>query len=424
MTQESPSDAINCPAGLPIPEESDTTPRPAQGPRGDKGTTPARLPLQDQKHTLALLAAFAAVYLVWGSTYLAIRFAVATLPPFLMAGVRFILAGSILYLVMHRRNDQPIRASHWISAAIVGSLMLLGGNGLVCWAEQSVPSGITSLIVGTVPLWLIGLDWLVYKGSRPPPVVVVGVAIGLGGIFLLVNPQAQPDERVHLPSALALLAGCSFWSLGSLYSRRNDLPSNAFLSASMQMLTGGCMLILVGTIAGEWPRVNPAAMSSTSILALLYLILVGSLVGLTAYLWLLKNCSPGHGLNVRLREPGRCRRTGSIPCRRAVHKTSRHCCNRNCRIGSPDHSSCKENINDAAGTLIFQHVIGSRKPSTNALWHALHQRFISCGAARCLNRLQVALPAFLVISDPAEIEIGMDIEQYRSCQGTAAIVTR
>jgi drug/metabolite transporter (DMT)-like permease len=240
----------------------------------------------------SLVVAFALVYLIWGSTYLAIRFAVDTLPPFLMAATRFLIAGMILYPIVRRRNVGPITRRHWLSAGIVGTLMLLGGNGLVCWAEQTVPSGIAALLVATIPLWMIGLDWTLYRGPRPTRRIVLGLVLGLVGVVVLVNPLALGGERLHLPSALAVLAACGFWGLGSLYSRGHDLPANAFLSTAMQMLTGGVALLICGTLVGEWGRVDLAAVSLTSLLSLVYLVVFGSLIALSAYVWLLQNCAP------------------------------------------------------------------------------------------------------------------------------------
>ncbi|MFG0253183.1 MAG: EamA family transporter [Phycisphaerales bacterium JB038] len=236
--------------------------------------------------------AFATVYLIWGSTYLAIRFAVETLPPFLMAAARFLLAGAILYPLVRRRFPGRLTRRHWVSAAIVGTLMLLGGNGLVCWAEQEVPSGIAALLVATIPLWMIGLDWALYREPRPTRRVLLGLALGFVGVIGLVNPLALGGERLHLPSALAVLAACGFWGLGSLYSRRHDLPANAFLSTAMQMLTGGVSLLICGTIVGEWGQVDLTGVSLASLLSLAYLVVFGSLIALSAYVWLLQNCSP------------------------------------------------------------------------------------------------------------------------------------
>jgi drug/metabolite transporter (DMT)-like permease len=239
---------------------------------------------------IAVAAAFAAIYLIWGSTYLAIRFAIETLPPFLMAGARFLVAGAILYpIARSRARAEPLGWRHWRAAALIGGLMLVGGNGLVCWAEQYVASGIAALLIATVPLWMVLLDWLVYRGARPTPWVVAGLITGLAGVYLLIGRSTIGGEPVHLAGGLALLVACLFWSLGSLQSRRTALPKSAFLSTAMQMLAGGAIFMVIGTAIGEWPRVAWQSISLKSTLALGYLIVFGALVALSAYVWLLGN---------------------------------------------------------------------------------------------------------------------------------------
>lgn len=241
---------------------------------------------------LLVLAAFLIVYVVWGSTYLAIRFAVETLPPFLMAGARFLLAGLILYGVMRRRVASPISPTHWRSAAVSGTLMLLGGNGLVCWAEQTVPSGVAALLIATSPLWFVFLDWAIFRGPRPGRAVLAGVGIGLVGIYLLVGPGRIGGEPVHLPGAVALLMACMFWALGSLYGRKASLPPNVFLSTAMQMIAAGVVLVGVGSAAGEWQRLDLAGSTLKSWLSVAYLVVFGSIVALSCYSWLLQVSTP------------------------------------------------------------------------------------------------------------------------------------
>ncbi len=248
---------------------------------------------QPSPRLIAVAAAFAAVYVIWGSTYLAIRFAIETLPPFLMAGMRFLLAGAILYPIARgRAAAEPVNWRHWRGAALIGGLMLVGGNGLVCWAEQYVPSGIAALLIATVPLWMVLLDWAIYRGVRPTAWVVIGLATGLAGVYMLIGPSALGGERVHLGGGVALLTACMFWSLGSLQSRRTTLPKSAFLSTAMQMIAGGVLFMIIGTAIGEWPRVAWHNISLKSMLALAYLIVFGSLVALSAYVWLLGNVTP------------------------------------------------------------------------------------------------------------------------------------
>ena len=242
---------------------------------------------------LRLVAAFAAVYLIWGSTYLAIRLAIDTLPPFTMAGFRFLLAGTLLYGWMRLRRAAPPVRIHWRSAAIVGGLMLLGGNGGVTWAEQSVPSGLAALLIGTVPLWMVILEAMRLGGSRPTRRMGVGLALGLAGIFLLIGPvNLAGGEGVDPIGAGVLLFAALSWAGGSLYSRQAPLPAAPLLGTAMEMLAGGALLLFAGGLTGEWARLDLGAVSSRSLLALAYLVIFGSLMGFTAYLWLLRNTTP------------------------------------------------------------------------------------------------------------------------------------
>lgn len=242
--------------------------------------------------TLALVAAFAAVYLIWGSTYLGIRFAIETMPPFLMAGVRWILAGSLLYAWRRAKGDGAPTLRNWGAAAVVGLLLIVGGNGTVSWAQQFVPSGFTALLIAVVPVWIALLEWLRRDGTRPTPRVWAGVLLGLAGVGLLVAPAVlgSADElgpSFLLGSGLILLASFS-WANGSLWSRRAPLPASSLLGASMQMLAGGVALTLVGLAAGEASRVDLAGVSACSWLAWGFLVLFGSIVAYSAYVWLLK----------------------------------------------------------------------------------------------------------------------------------------
>ncbi|NLF13008.1 MAG: drug/metabolite exporter YedA [Anaerolineaceae bacterium] len=238
-------------------------------------------------------AAFAAVYTIWGSTYLGIRFAVETLPPFLMAGTRFLIAGTILYAIMRRRGaPAPIRL-HWRSAFIVGALMLLAGNGGVVWAEQVVPSSIASLMVATVPLWMVIFNWVRGDRIRPTAGVAAGLAMGMVGILLLVSAGRGGGGQTFNAAGLVVLSvGSLSWAIGSLYSRRAPLPGEALLGTAMEMLAGGALLFLAGLVTGEAGHIAWQNVSSRSVLALVYLILLGSLIGFSAYIWLLRNSTP------------------------------------------------------------------------------------------------------------------------------------
>jgi len=239
-----------------------------------------------------IAAAFATVYVVWGSTYLAIRFGVETIPPFLMAGTRHLTAGVLLYLWMRRRGGPRPEWRHWKSATVIGGLLLLGGNGLVTWAEQRVPSGLAALIVSSVPIWMAVLEG-VEKRTRPRASVIAGLLLGVAGILLLVAPgRFAGNGHVDLFGAAALLAAALSWSFGSLYSRRAALPSSTLTATAMEMIAGGVLLWLSGLVLGEGARLDLSAVSLRSFLALGYLIVFGSLLGFSAYIWLLKVSTP------------------------------------------------------------------------------------------------------------------------------------
>jgi len=235
-----------------------------------------------------LITAFAAVYVIWGSTFLAIRYAIETMPPLLMAGVRFVIAGAILYAWAWFREGARATSKHWGGTAIVGALLLMGGNGAVSWAEQYVPSGLAALVVAVTPLWMVLFEWLRPGGDRPTRGVLVGVAMGFLGLVLLIGPgNIMGGRGLDARSAMVLTAGTLAWAAGSIYSRSLQLPRSPRLSTGMQMLAGGTLLIVVGALSGEVARVSVSAISTKSLLALLYLIFFGAIIGFTAYIWLL-----------------------------------------------------------------------------------------------------------------------------------------
>ena len=249
--------------------------------------------------SLSIWAAMLAVYIVWGSTYLAIRFAIETLPPFLMASTRFLVAGSILYAFRRLRGDAAPSRVEWRSAAIVGVLLLVGGNGGVVWAEQYVASGVAALLVGSVPLWMVLLDALRPSQAhlarrsthnRSRWLTMVGVVLGFLGIGLLVGPTSLTGlaGEVDPLGALVLTLAAFLWATGSLYSRGACLPDSPLLGTGMEMLAGGAGLLLLGTLTGEWGRVDLGAVSTRSLLSLGYLVIFGALVGFAAYTWLLR----------------------------------------------------------------------------------------------------------------------------------------
>lgn len=237
-----------------------------------------------------LVVAFLTLYLVWGSTYLAIRFAVETMPPFMMAGLRFLLAGGILYAIVGFR--QPLRPSwnHWQNAAVIGFAMFGAANGLVCWAERTVPSGLASLVIATTPLWMVTLETLVFRAARPSWRVLLGLGLGLIGVVVLIGPTAVPSERIDPLGAAALLVACFSWSAASLRSRTLDLPKSPFVTAAMQMLGGGGLLIVVSLLLGEWNDFRWQTITLKSWTAFAYLTVFGSILALSAYTWLLRVC--------------------------------------------------------------------------------------------------------------------------------------
>lgn len=249
------------------------------------GTARARL--------LPLITAFLAIYVIWGSTYLAIRFAIETIPPFLMAASRFLAAGTLVYWWARRRNPETPGRTGWQGAALAGGLLLLGGNGGVVWSEQYVPSGLTALLVSTVPLWMVLLEWLRRGGQRPERGTVAGIVTGFAGVALLVGPAATVEQgRVPWLPALVLLGASISWSLGSLVSRGNTGVRSPLLAGSMQMISGGALLLAFSAARGEWRALRLDAISLQSALGWAYLVVFGSILGFSAYVWLLRETSP------------------------------------------------------------------------------------------------------------------------------------
>ncbi|HTO93092.1 MAG TPA: EamA family transporter [Bacteroidota bacterium] len=233
--------------------------------------------------------AFAAVYVIWGSTYLAIRFGVATIPPFVMAGTRFAVAGGLLYGWARLRGAPAPVPREWFSAAVVGVLLLFIANGGVTWAEQRVPSGIAALLAATVPLWMVVLDWTLHGGARPRPGTIAGLAAGLIGVVLLVGPaQFFGPEKLDMVGITVLLFASVSWAVGSLYSRKAVLPASPLLATSMEMLSGAAALYTLALLTGEFSTFHPETVTAKSWLAVGYLATFGSIIGFSAYVWLLR----------------------------------------------------------------------------------------------------------------------------------------
>jgi drug/metabolite transporter (DMT)-like permease len=239
-----------------------------------------------------LLLSFAALYFVWGSTYLGIRYAIETIPPLLMAGIRFIIAGGLMYSWgVLRGHERPTRA-HWKSATIIGLMLLLVGNGGLSWSEKLIPSGVAALLVAVSPLWFVLLEWM-HGGIRPNAGVFLGLFLGTLGILVLIDPaDLVGGLDVNIAGALVLLASSVCWAVGSIYSKRASLPSSPAIANGMEMLMGGVGLLVVGTLIGEWSSFQPAAITTRSVLAVGYLVVFGSIIGFSSFVYVLHHTTP------------------------------------------------------------------------------------------------------------------------------------
>lgn len=254
------------------------------------GSTP--ILVHTRTSSTRLVLGFLVIYVIWGSTYLAIRWGVETIPPFIMGAVRFLIAGSALYTYSRWRGAAAPSRLEWRNSAIVGALLLFIGNGAVAWAEQRVSSGMTSLLVATVPLWLVLCETA--QGKRAGLAKWGGVALGLVGVALLVLPVDGnlSSAAVDPTGAIVLALGSLSWTIGSLFSRTAKLARPASLAISMQMLTGGALLLVLSAVTGELSQLHRDAISPASLWSLAYLIVFGSLIGFSTYMWLLTVASP------------------------------------------------------------------------------------------------------------------------------------
>jgi drug/metabolite transporter (DMT)-like permease len=244
--------------------------------------------------TVLVVLAFATVYLVWGSTYLAIRYAIETLPPFLMAATRFLVAGTILFAWATFKHGPIFTFAHWRKAFVVGALLLLCGNGGVTWAEKFIPSGLAALLIASEPLWVVVLNWMLMR-RRPNFKVLAGVLFGLVGVALLVGRgfrSGAGSSFMGLVGAGVILLSSVAWAGGSVYANRRPIRIPTSMASGMQMLVGGCLLLLAGLVNGDLSGLQLGQTSWVSIIAFLYLTLFGSLLAFTAYSWLLKNVAP------------------------------------------------------------------------------------------------------------------------------------
>jgi drug/metabolite transporter (DMT)-like permease len=239
------------------------------------------------KTWLALLS----IYIIWGSTYLAIFFVVETIPPFISSGIRFLVSGAILLTWRWLAKDPMPTRYQWRSAIIVGLLLLVGGNGLLSWSEQYIPSGIAALLIGSVPLWLVLIEAIRPGGTRPTWQSILGLIIGFVGIVILIGPAEFTGETTefNIVGILVCLLAAFLWSFGSIFSRSANLPKSALMTTGMEMLAGSIGLFILATVTGEWQNFSISAVSQKSINGIIYLILIGSLVGFVSYAWLLRN---------------------------------------------------------------------------------------------------------------------------------------
>jgi drug/metabolite transporter (DMT)-like permease len=241
---------------------------------------------------LNVILAFLTVCIVWGSTYLAIRFVIETAPPFFTAGTRWIIAGVLLYSVTRLRGASRPSRSHWISAFVIGGLMLLGGHGAVVWAEQWIPSGLTSILVATVPLWVALVEALNNK-RRPDSIILIALIIGFAGVVMLVEDMPTLGEgMMGSIVAVVVLLGALAWGSGSFFSRTAKMPDSHFTGVAMQMIVGGVLLFSASIATGELRNLQLTNMSQRSFAALVYLVIFGSLLAFTSYIWLLKQAAP------------------------------------------------------------------------------------------------------------------------------------
>jgi drug/metabolite transporter (DMT)-like permease len=250
--------------------------------------------IDPKRSVVLLIVAFAAVYVLWGSTYLAIKYVIETLPPFISTGARFLLAGATLFIVgrFSKGYVKPTLAQ-WRSSVVVGTLLFLGGTGGVVIAEHHITSGLAALLVATEPFWVVLLSWLWLKVARPDWRVALGLLIGFVGVYLLIDGVGPAGNGTNqLFGMVLVIVAAICWATGSIYGVRAPASKSPILASGMQMLAGGSALLLVGTLMGEWTGFEITAVSRNSWLALAYLLVFGSLITFTAYSWLLKNAQP------------------------------------------------------------------------------------------------------------------------------------
>lgn len=237
-----------------------------------------------------VIAAFAAIYLIWGSTYLVVRYAIETIPPFLMFGSRTLAAGAILYAWCRQRGIPSPTRAQWRDAIIAGGLLLFAGSSWIAWAEHEIPSSVAALIVAALPLWMVLFDW---KHNPPTRAVLAGLMLGFTGVgMLILRGRGYDGNSLSTPHIAVCVLATLCWAAGSVFSRHATKPKHPFMAVAIQMMAGGIIILLAGVFFGEWSAFDPGAISARSLLAWGYLLVFGSLVAFTSYVWLLDVSTP------------------------------------------------------------------------------------------------------------------------------------
>ena len=252
----------------------------------DDSTQRQHMPSRER---VLILLAFFCIYVIWGSTYLAVHYAVETIPPLYVAGLRHLFAGGLLFAWCWSKGLRPNRRQ-WFASLVLGVLFFLIGHGTMHWAMQTIPSGLAALLIATEPIWIAVLT-AATREARINLSLLIGLGFGVFGVSLLINADANGGEGT-LVGSIAILLGALSWAVGVIYSRRSALHPDAIMSAAMSLLAGAVLLLLTGTLMGEASHFNLSAVSFKSLLALAYLAIMGSLICYSAYFWLLQRCPP------------------------------------------------------------------------------------------------------------------------------------
>lgn len=244
------------------------------------------------KQYLKTFWAFGAIYIIWGSTYLATRFAVETIPPLMMIGIRSITAGVILYLLSRFKGKEKVKGENIIPLFLLGGMFFLIGHGVLAWAQQYVPSGMAAVLVAAEPLWIMGIEWFFLKDTRIKLRGVFGLFLGFGGIvYLIASTAGTSISNNNLLGSLLIVAGTLSWGGGAVYSRVANLPKSPLLSSGMELIFGGTLVLIASFITGEPSHFNISQVTLKSFLGLIYLIVFGSVIAFSAYVWLLGHTS-------------------------------------------------------------------------------------------------------------------------------------